>query len=147
MNAVVFPTREQIDKLEEEAGKLPQLDIDNHTHHFFSDGMYMRTAWRPADTLVIGRVHKKEHFFILAEGEMTMMTEQGMQRIKAPYFCVSKPGTKRVNYSHTAATVITIHRTEFTDLIDVENDIAEFDPLAKFGVGNVLLNKLLKAEL
>ena len=59
------PTREQIDTLQAEMVKLPQLEVE--TEHYFSNGMYCRKLIRPAGTLIVGKVHKKPHFFFMCK--------------------------------------------------------------------------------
>ena len=55
------PTRDQIERLQVEMVKMPQAELK--TDHFFSPGMYCRRVFRPAGTLIVGKVHKAPHFF------------------------------------------------------------------------------------
>lgn len=136
------PTREQIEALQTEVLKLPQ--VEPVTEHYFADGMYCRTVFRPAGTLVIGKIHKKEHFFALISGELTAWTEAGMKRMVAPFVWVSKPGTKRVTYAHTDATVLTVHQVSSQNLDEIEEELIESEPDSLFGPGNVLREKALE---
>ena len=56
----LVPTIEQIEKLQSEMVKMPQVELE--TEHYFSGGMYCRKLIRPAGTLIVGKVHKKDHF-------------------------------------------------------------------------------------
>jgi len=125
-----------IHKLQEVAAKLPQATLD--TTHFFANGMYCRVLFRKADTLIIGKVHRHEHFYIVACGEVTVLSDGRKERISGPCVIVSKPGTKRAVYSHTDATCLTVHRTEHTDLDKIEAEIIEDDPNAMYDAYNQL---------
>ena len=54
---------------------------------------------------------------------MSVLTENGIQRIKAPYAGITKAGTKRVLFCHTEVEWITVHSTEKTDLKEIEDEI------------------------
>ena len=60
----VLPSREQINILQSIMASMPQVDLSDHTKHHFADGMYIRELFRPAGTTIVGKVHKKEHFYI-----------------------------------------------------------------------------------
>ncbi len=137
------PTREQIEALQREISKLPQAEPET-THHF-ADGMYLRTVARKAGVCIVGKVHKKEHFFAVIAGEMTIWTEAGMKRVAAPFFWVSQPGTKRVTFAHTDAIAMTVHRVSSTDIDEIERELVEDEVGALFGPGNIALRPALEA--
>jgi quercetin dioxygenase-like cupin family protein len=130
------PTREQIDRLQAEMVKMPQAELE--TEHFFSPGMYCRRVYRPAGTLIVGKVHKEPHFFMCAKGEIIAWTEVGMRKLQAGDVIESKPGTKRVTLAVTDAIGITIHRTDKTDLDEIEAELIEPDDAALFDSSNKL---------
>jgi quercetin dioxygenase-like cupin family protein len=115
---------------------MPQAELV--TEHQFSPGMYMRKLFRPAGTLIVGKVHKESHFFLCAKGEIIAWTESGMKRLQAGDVIESKPGTKRVTLAVTDAIGITIHRTDKTDLDEIEAELIEPDPSALFDARNKL---------
>jgi hypothetical protein len=43
--------------------------------------MYCRKVTRSAGTLIVGKVHKKQHFFLCAAGEIIAWTEKGMKHL------------------------------------------------------------------
>jgi len=129
-------SREQVDRLQAEMVKMPQADLT--TEHLFSPGMYMRKVFRPAGTLIVGKIHKEPHFFLCAKGEIIAWTETGMRRLQAGDVVESKPGTKRVTLAVTDAIGITIHRTEKTDLDEIEAELIEPDETALFDARNEL---------
>ena len=139
MNDLELPTyvdREQIERLQAEMSVMPQVELV--TEHQFSPGMYMRKVFRPAGTLIVGKVHKKPHFFLCAKGEIIAWTEGGMKRLQAGDIVESQPGTKRVTLAVTDAIGITIHRTDLTDLDEIEAELIEPDLTALFDSTNKL---------
>tara|TARA_R100001510_G_C7643932_1_gene201427 strand:+ start:1323 stop:1925 length:603 start_codon:yes stop_codon:yes gene_type:complete len=95
----------------------------NPVKHTFAGGCYIREIYNPANELIITKIHKKEHPFFLMKGEMSILTEEGIQNIKAPYQGVTKPGTKRAIYTHEECVFITVHATESTTVEDVEDEV------------------------
>ena len=119
--------------------KMPQVELE--TEHYFSGGMYCRKLIRPAGTLIIGKVHLKDHFFMCAKGEIIAWSEKGMKTLKAGDIIESKQGTKRVTYAVTDAIGITFHKTDKTDLDDIEAELIEPDATALFDSSNKLIEK------
>jgi len=145
MNEIDLPdyvSRDQIERLQAEMSLMPQAELT--TEHSFSPGMYMRKVFRPAGTLIVGKVHKEPHFFLCAKGEIIAWTENGMKRLQAGDVVESKPGTKRVTLAVTDAIGITIHRTDKTDLDEIEAELIKPDTTALFDANNDI--KKLKIE-
>jgi quercetin dioxygenase-like cupin family protein len=130
------PTRDQINRLQAEMATMPQAELQ--TEHFFSPGMYCRRVFRPAGTLIVGKVHKEPHFFLCAMGEIIAWTEKGMLKLRAGDVVECQPGTKRVTLAVTDAIGITIHKTEKTDLDEIETELIEPDDSALFDSTNKL---------
>ena len=137
------PSRDQIDQLQAEMVKMPQLELQ--TEHFFVPGMYCRRVYRPAGTLIVGKVHKHPHFFLCAKGEIIAWTESGMRKLQAGDVVECQPGTKRVTLATQDSIGVTIHKTEKTDLDDIETELVEPDDTALFDSGNKL--KSIVAEM
>ena len=133
----IAPSREQIERLQAEMVKMPQVDL--RTEHYFSEsGMYCRKVFRPAGTLIVGKIHKHHHLFLCAMGEIIAWTENGMRRLQAGDVVESKPGTKRVTLAVTDAIGVTVHRTDKTDLDEIEIELVEPDNTALFNSSNLL---------
>ena len=58
---------------------------------------------------------------------MSIMTEQGPLRKKAPYYGVTPAGTKRVICTHTDCVFVTVHVTDKTDLQEIEDEVIAKD--------------------
>ena len=147
MNEIDLPdyvSREQVERLQAEMATMPQAELV--TEHQFSPGMYMRKVFRPAGTLIVGKVHKEPHFFLCAKGEIIAWTESGMKRLQAGDVVESKPGTKRVTLAVTDAIGITIHRTDKTDLDEIEAELIEPDTTALFDANNDIKKLRIEGE-
>jgi quercetin dioxygenase-like cupin family protein len=134
--------REDIERLQKAMSSMPQIDLT--TKHHFADGLYCRELFRPAGTTIVGKVHRKEHLYIVLSGEVTVVGEGGPIRIKAPCILVSPPGTKRAVYAHVDSICITVHRTELKDLEAIEAELLEPDATALFDAHNRPKPELLK---
>jgi hypothetical protein len=104
-----------------------ELDKVNPLKHSFADGCYIREIFIPANTLVISKIHKIAHPFFLVEGEVSILTEDGVVHLKAPHNSITLAGTKRVLYTHTNCRFITVHVTGSTDLQEIENEVIAKD--------------------
>ena len=128
------PTLEEIERLQHEMIKMPQAELE--TEHYFSGGMYCRKLTRPAGTLIVGKVHKKDHFFMCAKGQIIAWSEKGMVTLNAGDVLCSKASTKRVTLAVTDAIGITFHKTNKTNLDKIEKELIEPDELALFDSSN-----------
>jgi len=146
MNEVInnIPTREQIERLQAEMVKLPQDEVI--TEHYFSEGMYCRKVFRKAGTLIVGKVHKKPHFFLCAKGEIIAWSEKGMRNLKAGDVIESLPGTKRVTLAVEDSIGITFHKTNKTDLDEIEQELVEYDETALFDSDNKLKEIMIESH-
>lgn len=138
------PTKAQIDDLQAEMVKMPQTELQ--TEHYFLDGMYCRKVFRPAGTVIVGKIHKKPHFFLCAKGEIIAWTELGMRTLRAGDIVESKPGTKRVTYAIKDSIGITFHKTDNTDLDKIEAELIEPDDTALFDSNNQIKQFVIEAQ-
>lgn len=115
------PTREQIERLEFAMARHPGR-IELEPKHYFAEGLYAREVHIPAGVCVTGKVHKRQHLVTISTGDVTVWTEQGMQRLKAPAIFVSHPGAKRAAFAHEDTVFTTFHAnpTEERDVEKVE---------------------------
>jgi hypothetical protein len=118
MSALELTDRDKVNLLEAEMLGHEQVQIP--IRHHFSPGVYAREITIPAGTLLTGRIHKFEQLNILSGGEISVLTHEGMKRVKAPFTIVSPPGTKRIAYAHTECTWTTILATGETDPDKIE---------------------------
>jgi len=104
-----------------------EFDKVNPLKHSFADGCYIREIFMPAKELVISKIHKKLHPFFILKGKVSILTEDGVQYIEAPYNGITKPGTKRILYMHEDTVFITVSVTDKTDLKEIEEELIAKD--------------------
>ena len=91
--------------------------------HYFADGQYLRDLKAPAESFIVSKIHKYNHFFFLLSGSVTIMEQDGTELVKAPYWKMTKTGTRRFLYTHEPCHFVTVHDTNKTNYIDAEEDI------------------------
>ena len=91
--------------------------------HHFADGLYVREMRAPKGMLNVSKLHKTNHPYFILKGDVSVLTENGVVRIKAPQFGITKAGTKRIVYFHEDTVWITVHATNETDLEKIEDEI------------------------
>jgi hypothetical protein len=127
--------RQKVESLQQELSKLPQYEPE--TKHYFHGGMYCREVFRHAGVLVVGAVHKKEHFYLIVSGTVAITDGEGnVQEFTGPHLFSSKPGTKRAVYALTDAVCMTFHATEATTVEDAEATLVEADASTMYSLGN-----------
>ena len=99
----------------------------NPLKHTFADGLYIREIFMPKGQIISTGIHKKEHPYFVLKGDISVLTDKGIERIKAPYNGITKPGTKRLIYMHKDSIWITVHATDKTTPEDVLNDVVAKD--------------------
>ncbi len=107
--------RDKVFMMEDWMREQPSVLTELPVKHYFSEGVYARELFIPADTMLTGKVHKYQNLNILSQGEISVLTEDGIKRVKAPFTVVSPPGTKRIAYAHTDCVWTTIFVTNETD--------------------------------
>lgn len=116
-------TREQVDRLQEAVAAVPQIELQ--TQHDFCPGFYARSILIPAGTVLIGKVHATEHIFMVTQGDISITTDEGVMRVRAPFQAICKPGTKRAGYAHEDTVCVNIHITTEIDLAKLEAELIE----------------------
>ena len=99
-------------------GNLPGARFGDDTcplKHSFADGLYVREIFMPKGMLITSELHKTSYPYFVLEGDLSVITEDGLVRIKAPYYGITRAGTKRILYIHADTHWITVHATNETD--------------------------------
>ena len=137
-----LPTRvSKVQALQDVISKMPQYEPE--TKHTFHAGMYCREVWRPAGVIVVGKIHKKEHFYLIVSGTVAITTDEGVKSVTGPQLLCSKPGTKRAVYAETDALCMTFHVVDAKTIEDAEHELVEEDDSSMFALGNKLKNEVL----
>ena len=115
---------EQISAIGHTIAKLPQTDLP--LKHHFAPGVYVREISMPADTVVIGHIHRTEHLNILVQGSCMIVHADGNREIlKAPMTFVSKAGVQKVLLILEDMIWQTVHVTDETDVEKLEEMLTE----------------------
>jgi hypothetical protein len=133
---------DKVQALQAEVSKLPQYEPE--TKHYFHGGMYCREVFRHAGVLVVGAVHKKEHFYLIVSGTVAITTDDEVQEVTGPHLFSSKPGTKRAVYSVTDALCMTFHAIEAKTVEEAEAELVEAEPNSMYSLGNQVKHQLLE---
>ena len=109
------------------------LEKLNPLKHSFADGCYIREIFNPKGELLVTKIHKVSHPFFLMKGDMTILMEDGIKRIKAPHYGITPAGTKRIIYCHEDCVFVTVHATKLTDIKAIEEEVIakDFDKFDK----------------
>ena len=116
----------QIDLLEAEmVGNFPIAECP--INNIFLDGIYGREMLAKKDTLIVSKIHRTEHLFILLKGKIAIFLEDGeVLHLEAPYRGVTKPGTRRVGYVIEDVIWLNIHANPNNETVDeIEQRIIE----------------------
>lgn len=95
--------------------------------HEFGEGTYVRKITMPAGSLYLSQIHKITHPFFVMEGEATVISDEGVIKITAPYHGMTKPGTQRILYIHEECVWITVHPTDKQTVEEVVEDVIAKD--------------------
>ena len=137
--------RQKVETLQQELSKLPQYEPE--TKHYFHGGMYCREVFRHAGVLVVGAVHKKEHFYLIVSGTVAITDGEGnVQEVTGPHLFQSKPGTKRAVYAITDALCMTFHAIEATSVEEAEAELVEVEPDSMYSLGNQVKHKEIEVQ-
>lgn len=117
-NAVTKAIRFKVLALEAVMREMPQAHVP--IRHGFAKGLYIRIADIPKGVTLTGKIHRTEHVCVLSKGEVSVATQSGVRRLKAPCMVLSPPGEKRAIYAHEPSVWANLHRTNETDLERIE---------------------------
>lgn len=115
-------TMPEILRIRDEIKNLPQVDCP--LEHFHMDGVYVRSGFIPAGTLLVGKIHNFESIGILASGTLRITNGTESYVVTGPKTFKDKAGIKRLGYAETDCTFITVHKTTNTELADIEKELA-----------------------
>jgi hypothetical protein len=91
--------------------------------HDFADGVYLRELIIHKGTVLVGKIHKHEHFNFVMQGDISIVDERGLKRYHAPCIIKSPAGAKRLGYAHEDTIWINIHPTNERDIERIEQQV------------------------
>lgn len=114
-NIEIHDSHRRIDHLElamlhTAAANLDSTPVDLPVWHEFTPGLYRRTIFMPAGTLLTSRIHNTRHpYVVLAGAASVYISGKGVELIEAPHSGITEPGTRRVLYIHRDCIWVTFH--------------------------------------
>ena len=97
------------------------VKAESHLKHYFANGSYVREMSLPANTAVVGRIHKHETINILLEGEIIVVDESGNKKhLKAPHVFIAPAGNQKAAYTVTPVRWLNSVACETTDPDEAE---------------------------
>ena len=115
-------TLEQVHPLDSvEAAMLEAEQVECPVNHHFGPGIYIREAFLPAGTYVMGHAHKSEHMNVMLKGKMAVIVDGEAKVIEGPCIFTGQAGRK---FAYIIEDVVfqNIYATTETD-IDVIEDM------------------------
>ena len=116
--------------------------------HHFAPHVYVRQIFMPAGTLVIGKMHRTEHFNIITAGIVRLLNDDdSISEVTAGDIFTSKPGVKKVLYIVEDTKWVTVHPTESTDMQVLEKELIVPEEDIRDPEGNLLIDEASMRKL
>lgn len=113
--------RADILRAEEALLSLPQIALE--PVHYFAKGLVARELFMPKGSIVTGHIHVDEHIVVIPYGDVTVTTDDGIQRYVGPCTFVGKPGSKRALLMHEDTLWIAINPSDATTREEAEDRV------------------------
>lgn len=115
----IIPHRPSFDQIE--AAMLAEEQVHCPVQHHFGPGVYIREAFLPAGTYIMGHAHKHEHLNVMVKGKMAVIVNGEALIVEGPHVFTGQPGRK---FAYIIEDTIfqNVYATEETD-IDVIEDM------------------------
>lgn len=122
-------TLSKVDSIEKIMAQIPGAMFGDclPLKHTFNNGIYVREIFIPKGFLIVSKIHKFSHPVFVMKGDISIMTDEGYKRIVAPCNFISPVGAKRIGFAHEDTIWVTIHKTEETDLVKIEEELIAKD--------------------
>jgi quercetin dioxygenase-like cupin family protein len=135
------PMRKRIDALQAELVKMPQIELET-TNEFYG-GMLCRKVICPEGSTIVGKIHKKDHFFIVLSGTMRLTGADDVCEVAGPHIVQVPGNSKKAAYAVTDCVCVTFHRSDSVDVESAEEELIEPEPLLLFDSFNKLKREVL----
>lgn len=112
-----MPTPEAVRRMEDMLLQMPQIDLQ--TQHLLSAGLYARTIFIPAGTVLTGALTNIDNLCV-AFGDITVTTDDGPKRLTGFNVIPAMAGAKRAGVAHSDTWWVTILRTDCSTIEDAE---------------------------
>ena len=102
-----------------EAHLLEQPQVDLGTQHLIHGGLYARTIFIPAGTVLTGALTMADNVCVVC-GDITVTTDEGPQRLSGYHVLPARAGSKRVGVTHADTWWTTLIPTPLTEVAAIE---------------------------
>ncbi|NBU83469.1 MAG: hypothetical protein EBS21_02485 [Sphingomonadaceae bacterium] len=110
-----------VDAVEAALNTLPQSCLP--PVHALTSGLYSRRLFMPAGSVIVSKIHRRQHQYVALSGVATVLTADGASRVTAGQSGITEPGTRRLLFIHEDSEWMTFHPTDQTDIESIENDL------------------------
>lgn len=124
------PSLKQLQQFEQAIRAMPESVTEFEVYHHFGPGVYLRELVMRAGMVLVGKLHKTQHFLLITRGRIQCKTDEGMTDLVAGDIVTTHPGTKRVLLAYEDSVMVTVHVTNSTDLAEIEAEVIEPEPPA-----------------
>ena len=126
-----FDLRNTDSKLELAQALMKGEQTSNSIIHRFGGGLYIREAYYPKNTLIVGQEHVSEHMNVLLKGSINVIDGDGStQTLVAPHMFVAKAGSK-VGFTLEDVVWQNIYVTNSTDVEYLESTLFKSPDILK----------------
>jgi len=115
------------DVLGDSGGEVNEINEQGLNEYFLSDGVYIRELFIPAETAVVTQLWKRDRFWIIAHGDVTLRSELGLQRIQGPHRQFAPYGSKVVLWTHEDTLWFAISGTDNPHSEGIKDDVIAQD--------------------
>lgn len=106
-------------------GMLDMPQVECPVQHRFAPGVYIREMLIPAGTVIVGHVHKTEHFNIMLCGRIRVLIDGRVKELSGPQTILSSASVQKIGYALEDTIWQTIHPTNETDIEKLELQLVE----------------------
>lgn len=114
--------KERLDEFEVALSQQDQVECP--LIHRFTPGLYSREIFMPEGALIISKIHKTRHQFVISDGTALVKINDGeWKELSAPWTGITEIGTRRVLYIAKNCTWTTFHPIEIAPIEDTTEAI------------------------
>ena len=115
-----MPSPERVRELEDHLAQLPQIALP--TSHLVHAGMYARTVFIPAGTVLTGALTLQDNVCVM-HGGITVTTDDGPQVLEGFHVLPALAGSKRAGVAHLDTWWTTLWTTDLEDVGAIEESL------------------------
>lgn len=139
-----MPTPEKVAALEQQLLQMPQARLA--TTHVVHGGMYARTIYIPAGTILTGALLAHDNICVVM-GDIIVTTDQGLRHIVGHNILPARKGFKRAGIAISGTWWTTILATELQDIQEIEDWMTAEAPMLQTRRDGIEYDQAQKLEV